>query len=426
MKMKVLVVGSGGREHALVKQVKGSPFVEAVWCWPGNDGILADAQAVPVAPGSYLDLSKWAEESGVGLVVVGPEAELVAGVSDEMRRAQIPVFGPSRVASKLEGSKIYAKTFMREFGVPTARADVVTSVKETLVHALKYKPPYVLKADGLAAGKGVFICKDLTELERAAKELFQEKKLGVAGERALLEEFQPGQELSVLALTNGQSYELLPLCRDHKRLGEGDTGPNTGGMGVVGPIEIDPHVLEAIQKKVIEPTLRGFQERGYLYRGVIFVGVMLTANGPQVLEYNVRLGDPETQTILPLLDGDWADVLLEVAQGRLPRLRWKPLSSACLVLAAEGYPDHPVKGAVIEGLGQAASSTTGVGAKGIGPVQVLHAGTKHEGASYVTNGGRVINVVAQAPSLSQALEAAYARAESIQWKGRQMRRDIGR
>lgn len=414
--MNILVVGAGGREHALVKALKLSSHVKRIWVWPGNDGIFQDAEPVPIQRNHFQDLSGWCLQQNIDLVVIGPEAELVAGLSDQLRSQKINVFGPSKEASMLEGSKIFAKEFMNEFDVPTSRSDVVTSVKQTLECATKYTPPYVLKADGLAAGKGVFICEDLTELENSAKKIFNEKLLGAAGERALLEQFQPGSELSVLILTNGQSYVWLPLCRDHKRLQDGDRGPNTGGMGVVGPLHIDSNLKAKIEKEILDRSVAGLRARNFLFRGVLFVGIMVTPEGPQVLEYNVRFGDPETQVIMPQLQSDWAEALAQIARGNLPNMIWRNDAVACVVMAAEGYPNNPVSGVPIEGL-------TKDNAEG---VQVLHAGTRRESDKFVTNGGRVLNIVARGSTLNEALSKAYAKVRTITWPGVQYRTDIGK
>ena len=349
-------------------------------------------------------------------VVIGPEVPLAEGMADQLRQKGLNVFGPSQSAARLEASKIFAKEFMEAAGVPTAKHTVVKSVDETLAAVAHFQPPFVLKADGLAAGKGVFICKDELELREAAQKIFVEKVLGVAGETAMLEQFQPGYELSYLILTDGQTYQSLPLAQDHKRLFDGDRGPNTGGMGTVAPLAVDPALHERIHREILQPTVAMLSERKMLYRGVVFLGLMITDQGPMVLEYNVRFGDPETQVLLPLLDGDWADVFISVAKGRVPSLHWKAkCAAACVVLAAEGYPDHPVKGAVIEG-DLSASSHEGY---------FLHAGTKAEGSVVKVNGGRVLNALGVGTSVSEAVTRAYAQAERIQWPGRQMRRDIG-
>ncbi len=440
--MRVLVIGSGGREHALVKAMKTSTLVSRVFAWPGNAGIFLDAEPLPSEVRSHQELGLWAGANKIALAVVGPESELVRGVSDILRANGVAVFGPSQQAAQLEASKIFAKDFMFEFNVPTARAVVVESVAATLkaVADSGFAAPYVLKADGLASGKGVFICSNIAELSEAARDIFEKHKLGDAGRRALLEEFQPGREISVLVLTNGDDYEVLPYGRDHKRLLSGDRGPNTGGMGVIAPINIGEALDVQIRKTVIDPTLRGLRDRKFLYRGVVFVGVMLTARGPQVLEYNVRFGDPETQAILPLLDGDWAQTLKAVAEGSVPKLKWRSDSTACIVVAAEGYPDNPVKGVPIPALKPTAApipaavpSQTATAAASAAiqtttasTVQIIHAGTNLIDGQFVTAGGRVLNVVARAPNLDLALKQAYAQLNQIVWPGAQWRDDIGK
>lgn len=350
-------------------------------------------------------------------VVIGPEVPLAEGLADDLRQRGLSVFGPSGVAAQLEASKIFAKKFMEEAKVPTAKYTIVSSVEATLAAAGSTSPPYVLKADGLAAGKGVFICKTKDELRAAAHAIFVEKTLGAAGEQAMLEEFQPGYELSYLILTDGKTYQSLPLAQDHKRLLDGDEGPNTGGMGTVAPLQIAPDLHEQIHRDILRPTVALLEKRGMLFRGVVFLGLMMTEKGPMVLEYNVRFGDPETQVLLPLLDGDWADVFSEVAHGRVPSLQWKKqTAAACVVLAAEGYPDHPKKGVAIEGELKSSSLES----------YFLHAGTQKVGNQQLTvNGGRVLNAMGVGHDIKQALARAYAQAERAYWPGRQMRKDIG-
>lgn len=414
--MNVLVIGQGGREHALVKALKSSSALKKLFVSPGNDAMSEMAEVTGVAASGPESVARFCREHDVSLVVIGPEAELVAGYADILRANGIKVFGPSREAAQLEGSKIFAKDFMREYGIPTAPAVVVGSVAEVADVRKEFTPPYVLKADGLAAGKGVFICADEKELLSAAQFLFEAKGLGAAGERALLEQFQPGRELSWLVLTNGDEFASLPLCRDHKRLRDGDQGPNTGGMGVVGPVTIDTKLAEQIEREVIAPTIRGLKARGFTYRGVVYVGLMLTQEGPRVLEYNVRFGDPECQVIMPLLDGDWLDIMAAYADGKAPMPKWRKRSVACVVLAAEGYPEKPVKGVAIDG------DALYSGADGY----FLHAGTRRENGRFVTNGGRVLNAIGIGGDLAEALRNAYAVADKVQWPGRQMRKDIGR
>lgn len=415
--MKVLVVGQGGREHALVRALRLSPSVKAVHALPGSDGIALEARCHDVDWRDFDRVTRLVQDEAIDLVVVGPEVPLDGGLSDALRAKGVRVVGPSREAAKLESSKIFSKQFMLEAGVPTARSFEVSSVAELQRYASEFQPPFVLKADGLAAGKGVFICKTRDELFAAAKSIFEEKSLGEAGSRALLEEFSPGYEISYLVLTDGERYEPLVLARDHKRLLDGDEGPNTGGMGVVAPIEIDPELRARIDREVIAPSVAHLKKRGFTYRGVLYVGLMITPRGPSVLEYNVRFGDPEAQVILPLMAGDWGQVFRDLADGRVSPLTWKSASACCVVLAAEGYPDTPVKGATIDGLRELEASPSSY---------VLHAGTKREGTTWVTSGGRVLNAIGLGGSLRDAISAAYKVADRVSWKGLQRRGDIGR
>lgn len=414
--MNVLVVGQGGREHALVKALKASPSVVAVHALPGSDGIAADAKCHPLDWRDFAAVISLVKNENITLVVIGPEIPLEGGLSDELRKQGIRVIGPSREAALLESSKIISKEFMLSAGVPTARSFVVSSVIETLTAAKAFGSPYVLKADGLAAGKGVFVCKTLEQLEQSARDIFENRTLGEAGARALLEEFSPGYEISFLVLTNGHEYAALPLAQDHKRLLDDDEGPNTGGMGVVAPIPMDERLRARILKEVVEPSVAELGRRKLLFRGVLFIGLMMTSDGPSVLEYNTRFGDPETQALLPLLDGDWATVLSELADGKILDLKWKPLSSACVVLAAKGYPDAPIKGASIQ-LPAAGGSTR----------YLLHAGTcQSKSGDWETNGGRVLNAVGLGATLREAIDAAYSVAREVKSDGLISRADIGR
>ncbi len=414
--MRFLVLGQGGREHALVRALKFSPSVTEVHACPGSDGISQEAICHKVDLTDAKAVEAFVKRYQFDCVVVGPENYLVQGIADSLRAIGVSVVGPSQIASQLEGSKIFAKEFMVRAGVPTSPYEIVDNVADTLRAAQKFTPPYVLKADGLAAGKGVFVCPTLPELKSAAEALFERRTLGVAGQRALLEQFQEGYELSYLVLTNGTTHEALPVAQDHKRLSDGDEGPNTGGMGVVGPMMIDTGLRERIEREIVEPSVRGLSGGGLLYRGVLYVGIMVTPRGPTVIEYNCRFGDPEAQIIMPLLDGDWGYVFSRLARGELDKLSWKNLQMACVVLAAPGYPDSPEKGVVIEGdLGAQTSSG-----------YFLHAGTaKNAGGQWITAGGRVLNAVGMGSSRADALKAAYAQAKHANWKGLQMRKDIG-
>lgn len=414
--MRFLVLGQGGREHAIVRALKFSPSVTEIHACPGSEGISQDAICHSIDLSDTKAVEQFIKRYAFDCVVVGPEKFLVQGISDLLRSLGVNVVGPSQTASQLEGSKIFAKEFMVGAGVPTAVFEVVDSVAETLKAAQKFEPPYVLKADGLADGKGVFICSTLSELKTAAENLFEKKILGMAGQRAILEEALHGYELSYLVLTNGHQAEALPLAQDHKRLRDNDEGPNTGGMGVVGPIPIEPGLRERIEKEIVEPCMRHLQGSGLLYRGVLYIGIMVTPQGPKVLEFNVRFGDPEAQVILPQLDGDWGYVFSKLGNGELVPLKWKSLNVACVVLASPGYPGEPKKGVIIEGdLGSHTASS-----------YFLFAGaTKSPQGQWVTNGGRILNSIGVGNTLDQAIRAAYSQAKSVKWQGLQMRKDIG-
>lgn len=412
--MNFLVVGKGGREHAIVKALAQSPSVKKIYALPGNEGMRPEAEPLS-SPLSFEALEVAVSDFNIDVVVIGPEEPLVAGLADSLREKGVLVFGPDSSGAALEGSKIFSKKFMEKYGVPTSHFREVDSVAETMKWASEFIAPWVLKADGLAAGKGVFICKTLEELKKAAQNIFEKKSLGVAGEKALLEQFQPGYELSYFVLTNGHQWTSLPMAQDHKKLLNGDEGPNTGGMGTVAPMKIDESLHEEIIRKVVEPTVKGLNEEGFDYRGVVFIGLMITSNGPQVLEYNVRFGDPETQVLLPLMTGDWGIAFKEIAEGRLPELSWGDQSAACVVLAAENYPDSPVKDVEIIG-----------SLEGGADCYLLHAGTAFQEGKWLTNGGRVLNSVGIGETLQSALEKAYSQAKRVQWPGIQMRSDIGK
>ena len=414
--MKCLVVGKGGREHALVRELAKSKRISEVHAIPGSHGMKSMAQVHTNLTSDNETLKKFVSEYNIDLIVVGPEAEIANGLADEIRSLGKAVFAPDKQASQLESSKVFSKQFMNDNGIPTAVSEVVTSVSQTLESSDNFTPPFVLKVDGLAAGKGVYICKDKVELETAAKEIFDDKKFAAAGSHCLLEQFEQGWEVSYLVITDGKDYRPLPLSQDHKRLSDGDRGPNTGGMGVVGPIHLPIELEEKIQTEILEPSIAGIKNQGWNYRGILYVGIMVTESGPKVLEYNVRFGDPEAQVVLPLLDGDWGEVFYQTAQGQLPQLDWKNQSGACLVLAAPGYPESPEKGLAIKGeLSQQDNSN-----------YFIHAGTHlSESGEWVTNGGRVLNVLGFGKDIKQALKQAYALSEKVSWPGLQKRTDIG-
>ena len=412
--MRALIIGSGGREHAVVKSLSKSSHVTKIFTSPGNAGTALLGDNVVLDLKNHASVVQFCQIQKMGFVFIGPEDPLVDGLADSLRAANILVVGPSKQAAQLEGSKIFAKEFMKKAQVPTADAVVVNSVESTLTAAKKYQAPYVLKADGLAAGKGVFICKTLADLEGAAKKLFVEKILGEAGETALLEKNLIGTELSFIILTNGSEFQALPLAQDHKRLLNKNLGPNTGGMGAVAPMEIPPALYTKILKQIIEPTIKQMKTDQLFYRGVLFVGLMIVDNEPYALEYNVRFGDPETQVLLPLIQSDLGQILHNLAQGVLQKITLNNLHAICIVNASKGYPDKPLKDIPIF----LPTSTDD-------HAYVLHAGTKLTNKKVLTNGGRVLNVVATAPTAKAAKGKALELNSKIKFDGRQFRTDIG-
>ena len=415
--MKVLVIGEGAREHAIVKALFEDKNTEEIYLLPQRPSIK-EAKGWP----SSL-LKDWGQlgqcilKEGIELVIVGPEQPLVEGLGDFLRGRGILVFGPSMKAAQLEGSKIFAKEFMKKQGIPTASYRIVSSVLETLQASENFSPPYVLKADGLAGGKGVFICESQKDLEEKATLLFEKKFFGTAGEKALLEDFQSGQEMSVFLLTNGVEYSLLPVARDYKRLRDGQKGPNTGGMGAIAPLSVSKGIMEAIKASVIVPTLNGLREMGDDYKGVLYIGLMVNPKGAKVLEYNIRFGDPEAQVLLPLLNESWLKIFHDIAQGKSVSLSWKKNRIlTCLVMSASGYPEGPVKGDLIEGFLFHKTPYS----------YFLHGGiSQDQEGRWTTAGGRVLNAIAKGSTLLEARERAYRQAERISWKGIHYRKDIG-
>src|SRR5690242_2888387 len=419
--MKILVIGGGGREHALVWKLKQSPRVEKIWCAPGNGGIAADAERLAIDAGDVPGLVTFAEKNLPGLTVVGPELPLVNGIGDAFRERHWPIVGPSKQAAQLEGSKVFSKEFLQRHNIPTAKMyGAFESAKDAYAALGQVAWPLVIKADGLCAGKGVLVAHDFNEARDFIERVMEKNELGAGGKRVLLEEALEGDELSFIVVTDGKSYAPLVPTRDHKRVFDGNQGPNTGGMGAYSSDELLPEALrKRIVSTIVEPTLAGLAADGIPYQGFLYIGLMLTRSGPQVLEFNCRLGDPETQAIVARMDFDFADVLQDVAVGNLKasKLRWKPGASACVVLASGGYPGKFVSGKRIDGL-TASEQITGV--------KVLHAGTKRVGDELLTSGGRVLGVTAVGPNLGAALGSAYAAAERIHFDGMHYRKDIGR
>jgi phosphoribosylamine---glycine ligase len=417
--MKVLVIGGGGREHALVWKLKQSPRVEKIWCAPGNGGIESEAECVPVEPANVAELVALAKRLRPDLTVVGPELPLVNGIGDAFRERGWPIVAPSQQAAQLEGSKVFAKEFLERRHIPTAKMYGAFDNAREAVHALSGLTwPVVIKADGLCAGKGVYVAPDAASAEDFIHRVMDKNEVGSGGKRVLLEEVLEGQELSFIVVTDGQRYAPLVPTRDHKRAFDGNLGPNTGGMGAYSTDELlPPGLREQILDWIVEPTMRGLAGEGIHYQGFLYVGLMLTGAGPRVLEFNCRLGDPETQAIVARMDFDLAQMLAEVAAGILDpaRLKWKSGASACVVLASGGYPGKFVSGKKIAGL-------TDVGR--VNGVQVFHAGTIRQGESIVTNGGRVLGVTAAADSLERALAKVYEAAAKISFEGMHYRKDI--
>lgn len=422
--MNILVVGSGGREHAIVWKLRQSPEVKEIFCAPGNPGIGKLATNVPIQPTEHGALLKFAKKESIDLTVVGPEVPLVAGIVDLFEEGGLKIFGPSSMAARLEGSKVFAKDFMAKYKIPTAKFLAFSSnEREHAVNAAKkFSLPLVVKADGLAAGKGVMICETLPQAIDALAECFEKKAFGNAGNHVVLEEFLEGEEASIFVLTDGKKFALLTSAQDHKRILDGDLGKNTGGMGAYSPA---PVVTEELRRQVIreivQPTLSGMENEGAPYRGCLYVGVMITEQGPKVLEYNCRFGDPETQVVVPLIDGDLASILLAIAERRLDpeAIRIHPASAVCVVMASHGYPDKYPTGRKITGLESVASEEG---------VVVFHAGTKVEKNELVTAGGRVLGVTAigRRHELEGTIRTAYRAVEKITFDGAYYRSDIAR
>jgi len=418
--MKVLVVGAGGREHALCWKLAQSPELNELYCAPGNPGIAAAADLVPIAVDEIRELAGFASAMAIDLVVVGPELPLSLGLVDELLARGVRVFGPRRAAAEIEGSKVFAKEFLARHGVPTAEFVVAHSRAEAERAARRFGLPVVLKADGLAAGKGVVIATNAAQLEQGLAVLFDERRFGNAGDRVVVERFLEGEEVSFMALADGERLLPLATARDYKRLGDDDQGPNTGGMGAHSPSGLlSAEKGAAILEKILKPTLAGLAEENRRFVGVLYAGLMLTAEGPQVLEFNARFGDPECQAVMLRLEDDLLPILAAAAGGgfAVSRLHFRKEAAAVVVLASEGYPERPVKGEEIEGLAAAAAHPA---------VEVFHAGTAAAAGRVVSAGGRVLNVAATGQDLAEALRRAYAAAAEIRWPAKRFRRDIGR
>ncbi len=415
--MKLMVVGGGGREHAISWKLSKSPLVEKVYAAPGNAGMEEVAERCNVGATDIDGLLQLSKEKGVDLVVVGPEAPLVGGITDRFRAEGIKIFGFSREAARLEGSKVWAKEFMKRHNIPTGSFEIFTDPDDVMKGIAGGEPPFVIKADGLAAGKGVIIAESGEEAREAVSRLMVEKVFGSAGERVIVEEFLKGEEVSILAVFDGKDYRLFVPSQDHKRAYDGDEGPNTGGMGAYAPVPLVNEELRGrIVREIVEPTFNGIIEEGLSSPGVLYFGLIITEDGPRVLEYNCRFGDPETQVILPLLDSDLAEVVLSAVEGDLGAVEFSNISKAavCVVIASGGYPGSYKKGYEIKGLQKAMDE---------GCV-VFHAGTERVDGKIVTSGGRVLGVTALGDNLEEALRKAYRGVEVIDFENSFYRKDI--
>lgn len=417
--MNILLIGSGGREHALAWKIAQSPLTDRLICAPGNPGMEALGECAPVKAGDIDGLLALAKAEDVGLVVIGPEAPLAAGLADRLEANGIKAFGPSQAAAELEASKAFTKAFCERHRIPTARHRTVSHLEDAKAFLDELTAPYVLKADGLAAGKGVIIAGSREEAEREAEAMLS-GKFGGAGETLVIEEFMHGEEASVFALCDGETAVPMAAAQDHKRIGEGDTGLNTGGMGAYSPAPVvDEALMARVMEEIVTPTVTGMAAEGAPYKGVLYAGLMITGEGPKLIEYNVRFGDPECQTLMMRLKGDLVPAMLACADGTLgglPALEWSEEPAVCLVMAAPGYPERAEKGSLIRGV-ETAQAQAGV--------QIFHAGSaKNDDGELIAAGGRVLNVCATGETLNQAVDRAYEAADSIDWPEGYFRRDI--
>jgi phosphoribosylamine--glycine ligase len=418
--MRVLVIGSGGREHALIWKISQNRKVDKIYCAPGNAGIAELAECVPIKAENISELKKFAMDKNIYLTIVGPEAPLVAGITDEFNKAGLKIFGPTKAAAKLEGSKIFAKEMMKKFGVPTAEYAEFIDEKEAIKYLQNSNIPVVIKADGLAAGKGVVVANDFEEAEEAIHKMLVEREFGDASSKIIIEECLLGEEASVLAFCDGKHFKLMQSAQDHKRIFDNDMGPNTGGMGAYSPAPIvTDKILKEVEEKVFKRMIDGMAKEGAPFSGILYAGLMITKDGPKVLEFNTRFGDPETQPILMRLKTDLIGIIEHILEGKLDKakIEWDQRASVCVVLASKGYPGDYEKGKVIEGLDEA---------KKLKDAFVFHGGTSIKDGKIVTSGGRVLGVTAISDSISSAITKAYSAVRMIKFEGMHYRSDIGR
>lgn len=418
--MKILMIGSGGREHALIKKLLESPKVEKIYCAPGNGGIACDAENVNISAMDIEGVVNFSKENKIDLVFVAPDDPLAAGMVDALETEGIRAFGPKKAAAEIEASKVFSKNLMKKYGIPTADYQVFDNSKDALDYVVNNNmAPVVVKADGLALGKGVLICQTVEDAKAAIHSIMDDKKFGESGSRVVIEEFLTGPEVSVLSFTDGKCVKPMVSSKDHKRALDGDKGLNTGGMGTISP---NPYytdeMAEICRKTIFEPTIEAMNKEGKTFKGCLYFGLMLTPKGPKVIEYNARFGDPETQVVLPRLETDLVDICEAVIDGTLGDLdiKWKKGAAACVVMASGGYPESYKKGIEMSGLDEKG---------GVEGAIVYHAGTKLENGKFYTNGGRVLGVTAVDDTLEGALKKAYDAVEKISFEGAHYRKDIG-
>jgi phosphoribosylamine--glycine ligase len=417
--MKVLVIGGGGREHALVWKIAQSPLVEKIYCAPGNPGIAEQAECVPMKVDDLEGLLAFSKKEAVDLTVVGPELPLTLGIVDLFRKEGLTIFGPEQKAAQLEGSKNFSKTLMAKYGIPTAEFAAFTNYEKAVEYVHAKGAPIVVKADGLAAGKGVYVAETVDEALQALKEIMLDAAFGNAGEQVVIEEFLDGEEASFFAFTDGNNFLPLASSQDHKQVFDGDKGPNTGGMGAYSPAPVvTPALYDEIIDKVIKPTIQGMAEEGCPYTGILYAGLMIKNGDLKVLEFNARFGDPEAQPLLMRMKSDIVPVLLACAQGRLEEqtLEWHDKAAVCVVMASGGYPGSYEKGFEISGLEKAAE---------IDDLMVFHAGTQQKDGRFCNSGGRVLGVTGLGTTIAEAIEKAYSGVRTITWKEVRYRTDIG-